>query len=175
MGNLRVDRHGHVTVFTLDRGTLRIDRARFTGKDTDLEATGSVSLQSKNNALQLRFRGSVNLAILHNFDANVTAAGDASVDATVRGPQSRPEFYGRVEFKKASLFLSNVPNGVDNASGVILLFRDRATIENITAETGGGKIAVKGFVGFGSQQLSYRLQATASQVRVRYPEGVSTS
>lgn len=166
-------RNDGATVFTLDRGTMRIDRARFTGKDTDLEATGSVSLQSKNNALQLRFRGSVNLAILQNFERNLTASGVSTLDASIRGPVAKPEIYGRLELKDASFYLSGIPNGIDKARGVIFLFRDRATIEKVTAETGGGKLTLEGFVGFVGE-MSVRLQATAERVRVRYPEGFST-
>jgi translocation and assembly module TamB len=152
-----------------------IESARFTGTDTNLEVSGKLSLGAATSAFDVRLRGGVNLAILNVFYTSLKASGDATLDASIRGPVSRPEFYGRLELKKASLYLSGVPNGIENASGSILLFRDRATIENLTAETGGGKLTLNGFVGFGEAQPSYRLQATARQVRVRYPEGVSTT
>ena len=57
-------------------------------------------------------------------------------------------------------------------SGVILFDRNRATIETLTAETGGGQLAFRGFLEFGDA-LVYRLQAEARGVRVRYPEDVS--
>jgi translocation and assembly module TamB len=65
-----------------------------------------------------------------------------------------------------------VPNGIDNASGALLFDRNRATVESLTAETGGGRIGVRGFLEFGDTLL-YRLQADVRQVRVRYPEDVS--
>ena len=164
-----------LVVLAVTRKSIRVVSAHFNGPDTNVQVSGGVDLATRFNAYDLRIRGSINLGILRNFDPNVTASGESSVDATVRGPRSRPEFYGRLELKKASLYLSNVPNGLENASGVVFLFRDRATIENVNAETGGGKLSLKGFVGFGAQQLSYRLQASATNVRLRYPAGVSTS
>jgi translocation and assembly module TamB len=152
-----------------------IHTARFAGTDTNLEASGKIGLGTPQSAWDLRVRGGVSLAILHGFNPDLTASGDSTLDASIRGPLSRPEFSGRLEIKKASLYLSGVPNGIENASGAVLLFRDRATIEKMTAETGGGKLALNGFVGFGGGQPSYRLQATARQVRVRYPEGISTT
>ena len=77
--------------------------------------------------------------------------------------------------KGASFNLTDIPNGLDNANGTIIFDQRRATIERLTAETGGGKIALAGFVGFGAPEMSYRLQARADNVRIRYPEGVSTT
>ena len=79
-----------------------------------------------------------------------------------------------MELKNASLYLSDLPNGVDNANGAVVFDRNRATIEKLTAETGGGTVDFSGFIGFGST-LVYRLQAVAQKVRVRYPEDVSVT
>jgi translocation and assembly module TamB len=79
-----------------------------------------------------------------------------------------------MELKGASLYLKDFPNGVDNANGVVVFDRNRATIENLTASTGGGSISFGGFVGFG-QVLVYRLQADAQQVRVRWPQDLSNT
>jgi translocation and assembly module TamB len=61
-------------------------------------------------------------------------------------------------------------------NGELIFDQNRATIvDRLTAETGGGQMAVSGFVGLGAGELTYRLQARAEDVRVRYPEGVSTT
>ena len=51
------------------------------------------------------------------------------MNATVRGSLRDPQMNGRLEFANASLYMNDVPNGVDNASGAILFDRNRATIE----------------------------------------------
>ena len=64
---------------------------------------------------------------------------------------------------------------MDRANGVVLFDRNRATIQKLSAEVGGGRLNFGGFVGFGGGLVVYRVQATADQVRIRYPEGVSTT
>ena len=117
----------------------------------------------------------MDLAILHDFEKNLSASGTSELDAEVRGPLDDPGLYGRLKLLNASLYLSGVPNGIDKANGTVFFDRHRATIEKLTAQTGGGTLSVNGFLGFGGADTVYRLQAAADQVRVRYPEGISTT
>ncbi len=96
---------------------------------------------------------------------------------TVRGPLTEPQVDGRLELQNASLFLRDFPNGVDQANGLILFDRNRATVQNLSAVTGGGKVAFEtgSFVGFRGAALVYRLQASAQNVRYRSPDGVSVT
>jgi translocation and assembly module TamB len=151
----------------------RIQSAQFAARDTSLEATGGIPFDSKSPA-DLAVRGSVNLAILQLYNSDLLARGNATVQATVRGSLRDPQMNGRMELKNASLYLADLPNGIDNANGTVVFDRNRATIEKLSAETGGGKIFFAGFVEL-SDILTYRLQAEAEQVRVRYPEDVSTT
>jgi len=162
-------------VMAINRKEAVIENARFTGTGTSLEAGGTVIFGGVKPEYDLRLRGEINLEILQSFDASVTAAGESDLDVTVRGPLAKPEIYGQMEFKQASLNLRGVPNGIEGANGKIFLSRDRATIENLTARTGGGTLRLDGWVGFGGERPAYGLRAVAKQVRVRYPEGVSTT
>ena len=149
----------------------RVGAAHFTARETNLEATGVVPFTGTGGA-DLAVKGTVNLSILQLFNADLLARGTANVDASIRGSLSDPQVNGRMEFAGASLYMNDVPMGIDSASGVVLFDRSRATIERLTAETGGGQISVRGFLDLGDT-LIYRLQADARQVRVRYPEDVS--
>jgi translocation and assembly module TamB len=151
----------------------RIRSAEFTARDTTLEVTGAMPLNAASGAA-LSVRGSVNLIVLQLLNPDLVARGNATVQASVRGSLKDPQLNGRMELKDASLYLSDLPNGVDKANGAVIFDRNRATIEKLTAETGGGKVTFTGFIGFGST-LVYRLQAVAEKVRVRYPEDVSTT
>jgi translocation and assembly module TamB len=159
--------------FVITEKEVRIQSAEFAARDTSLEATGGIPFDPKSPA-DLAVRGSVNLAILQLYNANLLARGNATVEATVRGSLRDPQVNGRMELKNASLYLADLPNGIDNANGSVVFDRNRATIEKLSAETGGGKIFFAGFVEL-SDILTYRLQAEAQQVRVRYPEDVSTT
>jgi translocation and assembly module TamB len=152
---------------------VRIQSAQFAARDTSLEATGGIPFDT-NASADLAIRGSVNLAILQLYNADLLARGNATVQATVKGSLRDPQMNGRMELKNASLYLADLPNGIDNANGTVVFDRNRATIETLSAETGGGKILFGGFVEL-RDILTYRLQAEAQQVRVRYPEDVSTT
>jgi translocation and assembly module TamB len=149
----------------------KIASAHFMARDTNLEATGVVPFNETGGA-NLAVKGNVNLGILQLLNMDLLAKGTANVNATLRGSLRDPQMSGRLEFANASFYMNDVPNGVDNASGTILFDRNRATIDNLKAETGGGTVAIRGFLEFGDL-LIYRLQADVRQVRVRYPEDVS--
>ncbi|MFB3776955.1 MAG: translocation/assembly module TamB domain-containing protein [Bryobacteraceae bacterium] len=168
-------RNAGLIALAINRKEIRVLGAQFAGPDTNMRITGKIDLLSRYSAYDLRIHGGINLGILRNVDPDITATGETMLDATIRGPRARPEIYGRADLKGVSLFLSGVSNGLDNVTGVVYLFRDRATIENVTAQTGGGTLKLNGFVGYAGDRLSYRLRAAIGRVRVRYPEGVSTS
>ncbi len=160
--------------FSADRGVITIKRARFVAKDTNLSATGTFSLAQR-RPWDLRINGSLNLAGLKTFSPEILAGGIATLEANVRGELENPQVFGRLDLRDASLSVEDIPTGLDKVNGRVLFDRRRATIENrLTAQSGGGELALSGFVDFGDAETFYRLQATADGVRVRYPEGLST-
>ena len=146
--------------------------AHFTGRDTNIEATGTVPFTSGGSA-DISVNGTVNLIVLQLLNPDLQIAqGDAIVQASIRGALRDPSVNGRMELKDASLFLKDLPNGVDKAKGVIIFNRNRATIQQLTAESGGGTVSFSGFLEFGAALL-YRLHANFQQVRVRLPNQLS--
>jgi translocation and assembly module TamB len=161
-------------VLDVDGNAVRVRSAQLIGDETRLTASGSVSYRAK-TPWDLRVEGSLNLAVLRSFRPDILTGGSSTVDARVRGTLDRPQLFGSVDLKNASFFLENVPNGIENANGRIFFDNNRATIQSLTAETGGGAVTAGGFVGFGGEETAYRLNFKLDRVRVRYPEGVSTT
>ncbi|MBI5083993.1 MAG: translocation/assembly module TamB domain-containing protein [Acidobacteria bacterium] len=172
--NERTLRNSGPLVFELSQGVLRVRSARLTALDTDLVLSGGYSTDSK-SPWNVGVAGAANLNILGSFYPDLIASGAAQIDATVRGAAGDPQVNGRMTVSNASFFLKDLPNGVERASGTIFFDKNRANIEQISGSTGGGTFKITGFVGFAPSELSYRLQAEATAVRVRYPEGVSTT
>jgi translocation and assembly module TamB len=174
VGPVKVELHNTKPVLlAISSKSATIRSADFAAEGTTIEATGSVPFDSGGSA-NLALRGDLNLTILQLLSADLTATGNATMQATVRGALRDPSVNGRLELKGASLYFGDLPNGVDNADGVILFDRKRATIEKLTAETGGGKVTLTGLIEFGAA-IVYRLQADAKSVRVRWPEDLSTT
>lgn len=151
----------------------RIRQARLAGKLTELALSGSLLFGSR-YPLNVRLQGALDMSLLGDFDANLRSSGKLVLDATLRGPVARPDLYGRLEFLNVSLNYGNLPNGLDKLHGIVFLYRDRATIEKLTAESGGGQVTLEGFLSF-AQPPVYSLQVRAGDVRVRYPEGASST
>ena len=123
----------------------------------------------------MTIQGRINFSILQIFNPDLLGSGASVVNVAIRGPLSEPQVEGRLELRNASLFLRDVPNGIDQANGLILFDRNRATVQKLSAQTGGGDIQFEtgSFVGFRGTALVYRLQAAAHNVRYRSGEGVS--
>jgi len=162
-------------VIALDRKQAAVQSARFTGAGSNLEGRGRILFGARGPTYDLRVLGNVNLEVLRNLDRNLTAAGASEIDITVRGRMDQPDIYGRLRLIDASFYLRGIPNGIDSANGDIFVFRDRATFDRLVARTGSGTLQVSGFVSFGGDRAFYQVKAAARQVRVRYPEGVSTT
>jgi translocation and assembly module TamB len=153
--------------------TVTLENAHLVGRGTDLTLSGRVLTEQK-NPLDLRLNGRVDLSLLKDFSKDLVSSGGVATDATVRGSLSDPQINGRMKFEDAAFNIVDVPNGISKANGSVVFTKDRATIQDLTGETGGGKVDLSGFASYGGGQLVFRLHARASEVRVRYPEGVST-
>ena len=166
-------RNSHPVVLDVTAQGATVRAARFVGRNTQMDVTGEVPFDAQAGA-NLTARGNIDLVILQLLRSDLQARGNATVNANIRGSLQDPNVSGQLTLAGASLYLGDLPNGVDNASGTILFDRRRATVQQLTAETGGGQVTFGGFLEFGDA-LVYRLQAHARRVRVRYPQDVSTT
>ena len=158
---------------TMANSAITIESAHLKGRATDLAVAGKISLQPR-ISLDLRIYGRADLALIQDLSPDLQGNGVASADAAVRGPLTAPRIDGRLEFQNAAFNLADLPNGISSANGVILFTGDRANIQELSGEIGGGKVRLSGSAGFGDNRLVFGLRAAAQQVRVRAPEGVST-
>jgi translocation and assembly module TamB len=166
-------RNAEPVVLAYDGNSIDIESAHMIGHDTDLTISGEVGLEEK-TAWNVKVNGKLDLGVVQDFDQDLVSSGIADINASLRGPLRDPNVTGRMELKDASFYLSDFPNGIDNAEGTIIFDQRRANIEKFTATTGGGNLSLSGFIGF-SGEMIYRIQAQADSVRIRYPEGVSTT
>ncbi|MBV9506567.1 MAG: translocation/assembly module TamB domain-containing protein [Acidobacteriia bacterium] len=160
-------------VATVTNSAINIDNALLVGRSTELTIGGRVLLNQK-NPLDLRAKGRIDLSVLGDFSRDISSSGTATLEATGRGSFAVPQLGGRLAFENAAFNYSGLPNGLSNAAGVIVFAGDRATIQRLGGETGGGKIELTGFAEYTGGQGVFRLHADASSVRLRYPEGIST-
>jgi translocation and assembly module TamB len=152
--------------------------ASFVAKDTTLDASGRLLLHSNSNTTwDAALQGKINFSILQLFNPDLLGAGASILGVRVRGPLLDPQVEGRLELQNASLFIKGIPNGVDNANGLILFDSNRATVQHLTGNSGGGNISFESgsFLGFRGGALVYRLQASAQNVRYHSDSGFSVT
>ncbi len=68
----------------------------------------------------------------------------------------------------------DLPNGLSNATGTVAFTGTEAYIQNITGESGGGKVTLSGTVGYGGPQMQFRVQAAVNGVHIQYPDTITT-
>jgi translocation and assembly module TamB len=160
---------------SLTKSVLRIESARLRAPETDVAMTGSVDLGAASaGALNLRLQGTVNLALIRTFSEDVSSSGTLAVDGTVRGSFEAPDISGRAVMRGGDFHYADFSNTLTNANGEIVFNGTRATIQSLSAESGGGRVDATGFAAYSGGQLTFRIETKARGVRVRYPEGVSS-
>jgi translocation and assembly module TamB len=160
-------------VAAVNRGKVAIQGFHLTGRDADFSLTGTASLTGQ-QALALRAAGNVNLELLEAFSPDIYSSGSVTLNANIAGTPAAPDLTGRLQLQKASFNLISLPNGLSNADGAIAFTGAQALIQNITGQSGGGKVTISGIVAYGGPQMQFHVQATANRVHVEYPPTITT-
>jgi len=160
-------------VVALDHSVVTVQSARLTGQDANLSISGTASLKAP-QTVNLRTDGNVRLELLEAFSPNIFSSGAVTLNAAVTGTTAQPVVNGRLQLQNASFNMLSLPNGISNANGSIAFNGTEAMIENITGQSGGGKITLAGYVVYGGPEMRFRITAGADQVHIDYPDSVTT-
>ncbi len=157
------------------QGVVDVRHFRIEGDQTGLEIAGTMPIDGK-KPMDFKVSGTVNLQAYHLFDPNVKSAGISSLTANVGGTWNQPNVNGTLEVKNGSFFPENLPNGLSEVNGTVSFTRNRATLQKMTAKSGGGELALSGFLSYaGGAPLVYHLEGSADNVRVRYAGSISVT
>ena len=170
----RLDLHndGRVAV-SLAHSVVTVQSFKLTGTDLSLAISGTGSLKAP-GALALRVDGNVKLAMLQAFSPDLYSSGAVTLNAAIGGTTSQPVINGRLQLQDASVNLLSLPNGISHANGSIDFNGTEAVLDNITGETGGGKITLTGFVAYAASEARFRIQANVAGAHIDYPDTVTT-
>ena len=158
-------------------GVVSITSFELTGRDTKLVLTGSFPYLVQ-QPFNLTADGSIDLALMRLFRPEIQAAGECQLSATVGGTLRQPKIEGLIQIRRGLFYpnTNNLPDGLSGVNGTIKFDGNRATIERLTARSGGGEVSVLGFISFGNNApVVYRLEAQAAGVRIRYAGGISVT
>jgi len=151
---------------------VNIKKAVFTGKGTVLNLDGLVDMSAQKR-LQLSVQGNLDLALLNEFVRKLSAGGNGTVNASVRGTLSDPHIQGQARITNAQFAYADFPNSFSQASGNFFFDENQVRIDNFSAVSGGGKVEAGGDIIFGGEQIKLmNLRIQGREVRIRYPEGM---
>ena len=92
---------------------------------------------------------------------------------SIEGTMSQPRITGRATVRDASATYADFPVGLSKVNGDLVFDKSRLLFDRVTAESGGGQLALSGSVTYGEGPLRYEVSATTPTVRIRYPAGMS--
>ncbi len=154
----------------LEGGAVTLEAFHLAGPQTDIQASGIAPLHG--GSVNLTVNAGVDLAVLQSLSSDIDSSGKITVQAAVRGTLSNPLANGSLQLQNATFFYAGLPNGLSNGNGTILFQGNLASIQNLTGDSGGGKVAISGFANLGGNKR-FSLHSTATGVRVRVQEGVT--
>ncbi len=170
--NIKLQNDGPIR-FSMENEVVRVDQFHLVGGDTDISLTGVVHV-SGDRSLDLHSRGRFDMKLLQGLNSDILANGPAVFTVDIRGNVAHPQLNGRLELKDAGVSLADLPNGLSHINGTMVFAQDGARIEKLTARSGGGDLDVSGFLAY-RNGLFFDLTATSTDVRLRYPPGISAS
>src|SRR5258707_14608517 len=169
--NVRLENTGPVH-FRSTKNSLEIDPVTLRGTDTNLQIAGSVQFAGR-RAVGLRLNGALDLRLLSGFVSDIDTRGPAQINASFEGTLDRPRITGRGHIENAFARAKDFPTGLRAIKGDMVFDATRLTLENMSAESGGGTLYLTGSVNYAESPLRYDVSVRTDRVRIRYPEGLS--
>jgi translocation and assembly module TamB len=158
----------------LRNGVFQMDPLHIVGPDTDVHTAGSIGLFTDPRPIHGAASGSINMALAQTLDTDLISSGHVDFTVNAAGTTKDPDLTGNVKFTNVNVALEDYVNGLSRMNGELVFDQDRLDFQNVTAYSGGGLIKVGGFVTY-HKGLYGDLTATATDVRIRYPEGVTST
>jgi len=175
-GGIAVSNEGPIRLKMANQ-VLSIEQFRMAGEQGTrfLQVRGQVQLSGKRE-IDLRADGSMNLKLLETADPTLMAGGVANFNLQVNGTLTRPSMRGRLAVQNGAIAYIDFPNGLSDITGTLVFNEDRLQVQELTARTGGGLLHCGGFIAFSAPQgLGFNLSASGHDIRLRYPEGLSST
>ena len=157
---------------TYSRQSVHIGQVSLHGSNSDFHVSGQANFTG-DKALNIRVEGTVNLRLLQGFVPALNAQGAASVSAGIAGTFSHPQITGQIRVSDITAEYGEFPAGLNHVSGTFTFDRQQLVFENVKAQSGGGNLLLSGSVSYSSRPLRFDVSTTATNVRIRYPAGLS--
>ena len=156
---------------SLDQGIVNIGRMHLVGDRTELAITGQIGLEDEQIAL--RADGDASLALLQGFFPDIRGSGGARLAADIGGTTRQPVIIGEATVSNGRIRHFSLPHALDDLEGGIAFEPDGVRFDGLSGVLAGGPVQFGGRLGLTGYQLGeLNMTASASGMRLRFPEGV---
>ena len=152
---------------------LSIESLRVQGEGTELTASGTVAFTGR-NAVKLSASGHASMRLAQMLDPDLVTSGSITLNLDIAGTWNRPRMLGQVTVSNGAIALIDLPNGLSEINGTLIFDQDQLSVQSMTARTGGGNIRVGGYITY-RNEVAFNLTAVGKDIRLRYPQGVSST
>jgi translocation and assembly module TamB len=158
--------------FAVSNQVATVQQMHIVGTNTDITGTGKVELAGARR-VDLHANGHVNLTILQSLYSGLSSSGQTTFTLNATGNLSEPSFAGNVQIANGALAFVDLPNGLSEINGSLSFDRNRLRVQKLTGKTGGGDLVLGGYITY-ANGIFFDLTGTGHDIRIRYPEGVSS-
>lgn len=151
-------------------GTATLQPTSIRGTGTSIDAQAIVPVTTP-KAASFLVKGNVDLGIAQMFLPDITSSGQLQFDIDSKRYGPGANLNGQIKIVNANLHTADSPVGLDNANGVLNVTQTRLEISSFEGQMGGGTVNATGAVAY-RPAIQFQLGLSASNIRVRYPEGV---
>lgn len=160
--------------FSISNRLFKVEQSHLLGDNTDISGDGSINLAG-NREIDFRVRGQLNLQLIQTYNPDFTSTGMVNVDMTLAGTTANPIAQGRIQIANGSLAYVDSPSALSGVNGSLTFSQNRFEVENLTGHVGGGTVAFRGHASLNDGQINFDLGLHGEGVRLRYPQGVSST
>jgi autotransporter translocation and assembly factor TamB len=140
------------------------------GDGTQIDVAGDIRVNDRR--VSLRALGDANLSLLQAVLPDVSTAGQAEVQADIRGTLDRPVIRGAATITNGRLRQFALPHAIDAINGRLEFDAGGLRFDGVTGTFGGGPVRFGGRVAFdGFWPAEYGITIAGTGMRIRYPEG----
>ncbi|MGA2989539.1 MAG: translocation/assembly module TamB domain-containing protein [Candidatus Korobacteraceae bacterium] len=169
----------------LQAGVLKVEQFRLEGLQKHYFEIGGEANLAGDQRLNLQADAKTDLKLLQTLAPDLSSRGLAELSVQVRGTAGRPALRGQVRISDGAVSYVDLPGGLSDINGVLAFNQDRLQVQELVAVMGGGRLQLGGFVSYGKtasaktpaaaiHTLMFNLTADGKNIRLRYPEGVSS-
>ncbi len=155
---------------TFGENAAHVGRLRLVGDGTQLDLSGGVSLTDEQ--VNIKARGSANLAVLQAFFPDLRSSGSAEVIADITGDMRSPQFSGNAAITRGRIRHFALPHSFEELNGIVRFDSDGLRVDGVEGRLGGGDVRLAGTIGLkGYLPDELNLSAVGRNMTLRYPEG----